>query len=243
MSRLIITQNRPLTASVWQMTLAGDVRDIRRPGQFVQLQLPGFYLRRPISVCDWDEAEGRVVLVYKAVGQGTEAMTGYAPGMALDALCGLGNGFDVDRLGERPLLVGGGVGLPPMVGLCRRLAEAGKHPQVLAGFSTKDEAFLREEVERLGAPFHVTTLDGSMGVKGVVTDALPGLSFDSLAACGPLPMTRALHRATAVPAFFSLEERMGCGFGACMGCSIRVRGGYKRVCKDGPVFAREELLW
>ncbi len=236
-----LESNQPLTALVWRMVLRGDTAAITRPGQFVQVQLPGFYLRRPISVCDWD-AE-RLTLVYKVVGQGTDAMTTYAPGMTLDLLTGLGNGFDTAACGDRPLLVGGGVGLPPMIGLCRTLLAEGKHPTVLAGFGSAQEVFLRDAVEALGAPFVLTTLDGSAGIRGLVTDALPGLTFDSLCACGPLPMLKALDQATACPGQFSFEERMGCGFGACMGCTVKVKGGYKRICKDGPVLVKEEILW
>ena len=236
-----LESNQPLTALVWRMVLRGDTAAITRPGQFVQVQLPGFYLRRPISVCDWD-AE-RLTLVYKVVGQGTYAMTTYAPGMTLDLLTGLGNGFDTAACGDRPLLVGGGVGLPPMIGLCRTLLAEGKHPTVLAGFGSAQEVFLRDAVEALGAPFVLTTLDGSAGIRGLVTDALPGLTFDSLCACGPLPMLKALDQATACPGQFSFEERMGCGFGACMGCTVKVKGGYKRICKDGPVLVKEEILW
>lgn len=236
-----IKENTQLTALVWRMVLAGDASAITRPGQFVQVQLPGFYLRRPISVCDW--TADSITLVYKVVGEGTDAMTTYQPGMELDVLTGLGNGFDVDACGDRPLLVGGGVGLPPMIGLCRVLMEAGKHPTVLAGFGTASEIFLKDAVEALGAPFVVATMDGSEGVKGLVTDALPGLAFDSLCACGPLPMEKALMEATDVPAQFSFEERMGCGFGACMGCTVKTKNGYKRICKDGPVLVREEIIW
>ncbi len=239
--RFSICENTQLTALVWRMRLAGDTSDIRRPGQFVQVQLPGFYLRRPISVCDWDA--DTLTLVYKVVGQGTDAMTTYRPGMTLDLLTGLGNGFDTASCGKSPLLVGGGVGLPPLVGLCRRLLEEGKAPTVLAGFGSASEIFLQHEVEAMGVPFLVTTMDGSAGVKGLVTDALAGLTFDSVCACGPLPMLRALDTATDCPGQFSFEERMGCGFGACMGCTVRVKGGSKRICKDGPVLHKEEIVW
>ncbi len=203
--------------------------------------MPGFYLRRPISVCDWDNET--LTLVYKVVGNGTDAMCRMIPGTELDLLTGLGNGFDITRCGERPLLIGGGVGLPPMVGLCRCLMQAGKHPTVLAGFNTADEVFLREDVEKLGAPFVLATMDGSAGVKGLVTDALPEIDFTDICACGPLPMLKAIMNADDHPAQLSFEERMGCGFGACMGCTVKVKGGYKRICKDGPVLVREEVIW
>ena len=236
-----ILANRQLTATVWRMELAGDTSAIVHPGQFVQVQLPGFYLRRPISVCDWNDKS--LTLVYKVVGQGTDAMSAMAPGQVLDLLTGLGNGFDVSLAGEHPLLIGGGVGLPPMIGLCRALIAAGKQPVVLAGFNTAEEVFLREDVEQLGASFVLATMDGSAGVKGLVTDAMKGLTFDSIFACGPLPMLRAVYNQSDVPAWFSFEERMGCGFGACMGCTVKVKGGYKRICKDGPVLERDEIIW
>ena len=236
-----LLENLPLTSAVWRMRLGGDTSGITRPGQFVQVKLPGFYLRRPISVCDWDGDS--LTLVYKVVGQGTEAMTGLRPGETLDLLTGLGNGFDVNACGQRPLLVGGGVGLPPMIGLCRTLVECGKKPTVLAGFNTAAEVFLRDAVEQLGVPFVLATMDGSAGVKGLVTDAMGSLDFDSVCACGPEPMLRAVYHAAEVPGQFSFEERMGCGFGACMGCSCKTKYGSKRICKDGPVLAREEIIW
>ena len=239
--KFTILANRQLTATVWRMELAGDTSATQRPGQFVQVQLPGFYLRRPISVCDWNDES--LTLVYKVVGQGTEAMAAMVPGQTLDLLTGLGNGFDASLAGEHPLLIGGGVGLPPMIGLCRALLAAGKHPTVLAGFNTAEEVFLREDVEAMGAPFVLATMDGSAGVKGLVTNAMQGLTFDSVFTCGPLPMLRAIYNATDVPAWFSFEERMGCGFGACMGCTVKVKGGYKRICKDGPVLERDEIIW
>ena len=233
--RFAIKQNTPLTSCVYRMTLQGDTSAITAPGQFVQVQVPGFYLRRPISVCDWDSET--LTLVYKVVGNGTDAMCRMIPGTELDLLTGLGNGFDITRCGERPLLIGGGVGLPPMVGLCRCLMQAGKHPTVLAGFNTASEVFLREDVEKLA------TMDGSAGVKGLVTDALPEIDFTDICACGPLPMLKAIMNADDHPAQLSFEERMGCGFGACMGCTVKVKGGYKRICKDGPVLVREEVIW
>ena len=239
--RFILTENTALTPLVYRMRLAGDTSAIVKPGQFVQVQLPGFYLRRPISVCDWDGTG--LTLVYKLVGEGTRAMAELAPGAELDLLTGLGNGFDTAACGDKPLLIGGGVGLPPMIGLCRTLLEAGKHPTVLAGFNTAGEVFLQDAAEALGAPFVLATMDGSAGVKGLVTDAMKELDFDSVCACGPLPMLKAVWGAADVPGQFSFEERMGCGFGACMGCTVKTKNGYKRICKDGPVLMREEILW
>lgn len=236
-----LIENTRLTASVWRMKLAGDTSAIKAPGQFVQLTVPGFFLRRPISVCDWDEQT--LTLVYKVVGQGTEAMSAMRTGLELDLLSGLGNGFDTSRCGERPLLIGGGVGLPPMIGLCRQLLKEGKHPTVLAGFNTASEVFLKDAVDTLGAPFVLATMDGSDGVKGLVTDAMGNLDFTDICACGPLPMLKAIMKTSDKPAQLSFEERMGCGFGACMGCTVKVKGGYKRICKDGPVLDREEVIW
>ena len=236
-----IIENKQLTATVWQMKLEGEVTGITRPGQFVQLKLPEFYLRRPISVCDWTDTT--LTLVYKVVGQGTEAMAKMQPGFEMDVLTGLGNGFDTSLCGDKPLLIGGGVGLTPMIGLCRQLLAEGKHPTVLAGFNNESEVFLREEVEAMGAPFVLATVDGSAGVKGFVTDATKDIDFTDICACGPLPMFKAIMNASDKPAQLSFEERMGCGFGACMGCTIKVKGGYKRVCKDGPVLDRDEVLW
>ncbi len=236
-----IIENVQLTATVWQMKLEGDATGITKPGQFVQLKLPEFYLRRPISVCDW--TENTITLVYKVVGQGTEAMAKMQPGFEMDVLTGLGNGFDTSLCGDKPLLIGGGVGLPPMIGLCRTLLEEGKHPTVLAGFNTAEEVFLKDTVEQMGATALLATMDGSAGVKGLVTDAMKDLDFDSIATCGPEPMLKAVYNAAEVPGQFSFEERMGCGFGACMGCSCKTKYGNKRICKDGPVLVREEIIW
>ena len=230
-----------LTENVYRLTLTGDTSAIVRPGQFVQLQLPGFYLRRPISVCDWDA--DTLTLIYKVVGEGTKAMTALQPGAALDLLTGLGNGFDTACCGDKPLLVGGGVGLPPLYGLCKTLLREGKHPRVVMGFNTASEVFLEAEFRALNVPVTVTTADGTCGMKGFVTAALPGLDFDSTFACGPEPMLRALYNATDKPGQYSFEARMACGFGACMGCTCQTKYGAKRICKDGPVLKKEEIVW
>ena len=236
-----ILENTPLTSQVYRMVLSGDTGAVTRPGQFVQIALPGRYLRRPISVCDWED--GRLTLVYKVLGEGTRDMSAYPAGMRLDLLCGLGNGFDVSACGECPLLAGGGVGLPPLLGLAKALLAAGKRPVLAAGFNSREEIFLTDCFEAIGVPVHLSTLDGSAGTRGFVTDAMRGLKYDSVCACGPLPMLRAVYDAAEMPGQFSFEERMGCGFGACMGCSVRVRGGSKRICREGPVLRREEILW
>ena len=237
-----IESNVQIAKNTYEMDLVGDTSEITRPGQFVQAALPGFYLRRPISVCEWDGESLR--LVYKVVGQGTAAMAKMRPGESLDLLCGLGNGFATGTAcGMSPLLAGGGVGLPPLLGLCRALLAEGKQPRVLAGFGTAAEAFLLDDFRSLGVPVTVTTMDGSLGVKGLVTDALPSLTFDDVMACGPLPMLRALWKQTGGMGQYSLEERMGCGFGACMGSSVMTREGAARVCREGPVFRGEVLPW
>jgi len=236
-----LTKNRPLTADVFELTLAGDTSPITAPGQFLELKLPGLYLRRPISVCDW--RENRVTLVVRAVGAGTALLQKMAPGGTLPALAGLGNGYALSACGSRPLLVGGGAGVPPLYGLCRRLLLSGRRPAVVLGFNTGAECFYEDEFRALGVPVTVTTADGSRGARGFVTDALAGLGFTDFCACGPEPMFRALLRATDKPGQLSLEARMGCGFGACMGCTVETAGGPRRVCRDGPVFRREELLW
>ena len=234
-----ILENQPLTASVFRMVLAGNAGEIRKPGQFVEVRLPGFFLRRPISVCDWQD--NRLTLIYKVAGQGTQAMTAMAPGTPLDVLTGLGNGYDLSPAGQNPVLVGGGVGVPPLYALCKALLAEGKSPAVVLGFNTKDEVFYQRELQALGGPVTVTTVDGSQGIPGFVTAGLPQ-DYTYVYACGPLPMLRAVNAEAKTPGQFSMEERMGCGFGACMGCTIQTKHGPKRVCKDGPVFLREEVM-
>lgn len=238
-----ILENEPLTASVWRMRLAGDTQWITAPGQFVNIAIDGLYLRRPISVCDCDAQT--LTLVYKVVGEGTARMSRMAPGTELDLLTGLGNGFSTGVATQRPLLVGGGVGVPPLYNLARRLLAEGKPVQVVLGFNTAAEIFYEEEFRALGCDVTVATADGSRGVEGFVTTAIArcGLDFDYFFACGPLPMLRALSEATAQPGQLSFEERMGCGFGGCMGCSCRTKYGNKRICREGPVLTKEEVIW
>ena len=225
------------------MRLAGDTRSIMRPGQFIDIALEGLFLRRPISVCDYD-AES-ISIIYKVVGRGTRQMSRLQCGDSLDCLVGLGNGFSVETASQRPLLVGGGVGLPPMYNLCKQLVAAGKKPQVVMGFNTAGEVFYRSEFENLGVDVFCATADGSLGVKGFVTDAISSfeLKFDYIYACGPAPMLRALYDRFDIDGEFSFEERMGCGFGACMGCTCKTKYGNKRICVDGPVLKREEIIW
>ena len=234
-----VLENTPLTATVYRMRLTGDTTGITT-GQFVNILLEGQYLRRPISVCDC--TEGVLTLIYKVVGKGTRQMATLRVGHPLDLLTGLGNGYDITKAGDHPLLLGGGVGVPPLYMLARQLREQGKAVSVVLGFNTKDEVFCEEEFKALGCAVTVTTADGSYGVKGFVTDALPA-DYSYFYTCGPEPMLKAVYKATATSGQFSFEERMGCGFGACMGCSCKVITGYKRICKDGPVLEKEEILW
>ena len=236
-----IKENRALTDLVWLMRLEGDTSDITAAGQFVNIQLDGLYLRRPISV--FDCKEGELSIIYKIVGKGTEKMTALPVGTELDILTGLGNGYDLSKVGAKPVLVGGGVGVPPMYYLAKKLIAAGKRPEIVVGFNTESEIFGVEFFEELGLNVTVTTVDGSRGIKGFVTNALETLDYDYVCTCGPEPMLKALYRATECSGQYSFEERMGCGFGACMGCSCKTVTGYKRICKDGPILEKEEILW
>ena len=235
-----ITENYALTGSVYRMELEGDTSAITNCGQFVDLRLPEKYLRRPISVCDY--AEGKLTLIYKVVGSGTEIMASLPVGTRLDVLTGLGNGYDTSLSGQNPVLVGGGVGVPPMYNLCKKLISEGKRPQVVLGFNTAEEIFLADEFKALGVDVHVATADGSVGTRGFVTDVIKNLNYSYFYSCGPMPMFKAMEKVMTTSGQYSFEERMGCGFGACMGCTIQVKSGYARVCKDGPVFHREEVF-
>ena len=235
-----IVENKALTKDVFKMILEGDTSAITASGQFVNILLDGLYLRRPISVCDWDDKT--LTIVYKVVGKGTEQMSKMAAGKELDILTGLGNGYDLTKAGEKPVLLGGGVGVPPMYGCAKKLVELGIKPTVILGFNVKDEIFYEEEFKALGCDVTVTTVDGSYGVKGFVTNALPE-NYTHFYTCGPEPMLKAVYKATNTSGQMSFEERMGCGFGACMGCSCKTLTGYKRICKDGPVMMKEEIKW
>ncbi len=232
--------NEKLNESVYKMTLLGDVSAIKNPGEFINIKIDGLYLRRPISV--YDKGENTVTVVYKVVGKGTEIMSKMAS-ERLDVLTGLGNGYNVDNSGNAPLLIGGGVGVPPLYMLAKKLIENGKKPTVILGFNTSSEIILKEDFETLGANVIVTTVDGSYGVKGFVTNALENLNYSYVYTCGPLPMLKAVYSTIKTSGEFSFEERMGCGFGACMGCSCKTLYGNKRICKDGPVLKREEIIW
>lgn len=241
---LTIAQSAPVARGTVRTVLSGDTSAITRPGQFINILLDNKYLRRPLSVCDCVKGEnGSVTVIYKIVGEGTLALSRLPAGTRLDVLTGLGNGYDTAPAGESPLLIGGGAGVPPMYMLCRELISLGKSVQVIAGWNSADEAFYTEEFRALGASLTVATVDGTMGIKGFVTDAMKNMKYSYIYACGPLPMLKAVDAAAASGGQFSFEERMGCGFGACMGCSCKTKYGYKRICRDGPVLTREEIIW
>lgn len=235
-----ITENVALTENVFRMRLSGDAGAITASGQFINVKLDGLYLRRPISVCDKD---GDIVtIIYKVVGKGTERMSKMKVGEKLDILTGLGNGYDLSTSGDKPLLIGGGVGVPPLYMLAKLLIGQGKTPRVVLGFNTKSEIFYEGEFKKLGCEVTVATADGSYGVKGFVTNAYPD-EYSYFYACGPEPMLKAVYKTAATSGQMSFEKRMGCGFGACMGCSCKTITGYKRICKDGPIMRTEEILW
>jgi dihydroorotate dehydrogenase electron transfer subunit len=235
-----IKSNVKIAKNTYEMVLVGDTSDITASGQFVNIKLDGFFLRRPISVCDVEGNE--LTLIYKAVGRGTEKMAEMSEGTELLVLTGLGNGYDLSLAGDAPLLIGGGAGVPPMYLLCRKLVAEGKKCSVILGFGSKDEVFYEEKFAALGANVTVTTVDGSYGVKGFVTDAM-NMEYTHFYTCGPEPMLKAVYAKSTTGGSFSFEERMGCGFGACMGCSCKTITGYKRICKEGPVMQKEEILW
>lgn len=236
-----ILLNEQIAPSVFKMVLSGDTSPITAPGQFVNIKIPEFYLRRPISICDWNEKD--FTIIYKVVGEGTEALSRMKTGEKLDLLISLGNGFNTEPSGERPLLIGGGVGVPPLYGLCKKLISEGKTVSVILGFNTKSEIFYEKEFRDLGAFVAVTTADGSYGLKGFVTDAMKNADYTYFYTCGPKPMFKAVNSVANGSGQFSFEERMGCGTGACMGCTCKTKNGPKRVCTEGPVFLREEIEW
>ena len=236
-----ITENTRLAEGIYRMVLAGDTSACTASGQFINIKLDGYFLRRPISVCDWDEES--ITIIYKVLGRGTETMTALPVGTELDVLVGLGNGYDLSKSGDKPLLIGGGVGIPPLYNACRKLIAAGKKPSVILGFNSEKDMFYVDEFRALGAEVLITSADGSVGIKGFVTDAMAGLDYTYFYTCGPTPMLKAIDAIARTSGELSFEERMGCGFGACMGCSCKTKYGNKRICKDGPVLVREEIIW
>ena len=236
-----LIKNEMIASNTYLSVLEGDVSDISASGQFVNIKLDGFYLRRPISVCN---VEGnQLTIIYKAVGAGTEKMAKTPVGEKWLVLTGLGNGYNLAKSGDKPLLIGGGAGVPPMYYLARKLVAEGKKPTVILGFGKADEVFYKDEFEALGLKVLVTTVDGSYGIKGFVTDAMAGLDYTYFYTCGPEPMLKAIYNKTETSGQFSFEERMGCGFGACMGCTCKTKYGNKRICRDGPVLEKEEIIW
>ncbi|MCQ2771669.1 MAG: dihydroorotate dehydrogenase electron transfer subunit [Bacilli bacterium] len=243
MKRVVFTvkSNKAIAPNVYKMILAGDTSGITNCGQFVNIAIDGYYLRRPISVCDYDDKT--LTLIYKVVGKGTEVMSKMVEGTNLDTLTGLGNGYNTDASGTYVMLIGGGVGVPPLYNLAKKLRADDKEVVVILGFNTKSEIFYEKEFMALGCKVKVTTVDGSYGIKGFVTNAMDGEEYDYFYTCGPEPMLRAVYNASKTSGEFSFEERMGCGFGACMGCSCKTLYGNKRICKDGPVLKKEEIIW
>lgn len=236
-----ITDNKKIAEKTYFMSLEGDTSAITKPGQFINIKLDGFFLRRPISVCDCEN--GKFSIIYKVVGNGTKEMSELPVGAELDILSGLGNGYDTSKSGDCPVLIGGGVGVPPMYLLCKKLVSEGKKATVILGFNSEKEVFGVDEFKATGAEVYVTTVDGSVGTKGFVTDVLKNLDYTYFYTCGPMPMFKAIESIAKTSGQYSFEERMGCGFGACMGCTCKTKYGNKRICKDGPVLEREEIVW
>lgn len=236
-----ITDNKKIAEKTYFMSLEGDTSAITKPGQFINIKLDGFFLRRPISVCDCEN--GKLSIIYKVVGNGTKEMSELPVGAELDILSGLGNGYDTSKSGDCPVLIGGGVGVPPMYLLCKKLVSEGKKATVILGFNSEKEVFGVDEFKATGAEVYVTTADGSVGTKGFVTDVLKNLHYTYFYTCGPMPMFKAIESIAKTSGQYSFEERMGCGFGACMGCTCKTKYGNKRICKDGPVLEREEIVW
>ena len=237
-----VKSNICLAKGVYEMVLGGNGKSVTASGQFINIKLDGFYLRRPISVCDW--CDDTITIIYKVVGKGTEYMATLEEGAQLDVLVGLGNGYDTEKSGETALLIGGGAGVPPVYGLAKRLIAEGKKVKVILGFNTAEEVFYEENFKAIGAETYVTTVDGSHGIKGFVTNAFEAVGeYTHTYSCGPEPMLKAVYNASKTSGQYSFEERMGCGFGACMGCSCKTKYGNKRICKDGPVLTKEEIIW
>ena len=235
-----IKSNRRIAKQVFEMILEGDTSYITNPGQFINIELEGFYLRRPISICEY--GDNFIKIIYKVVGLGTEALSQMEEGQKLDILTGLGNGYKIERAGDKPLLIGGGVGTPPMYELCKELVADGKEPTVVLGFNSKEYVFYEDEFKKLGAKVYITTVDGSYGIKGFVTDAI-NEDYSYYYACGPLPMLKAVYNSVNIDGELRFEERMGCGFGACMGCTCKTKTGSKRLCQAGPVLTKGEIVW
>lgn len=236
-----VNSNKKVAKDVYELKLSGDTSEIKASGQFVNLKIDGLFLRRPLSVCDYDKDS--LTLIYKVVGEGTKKLTEYSKNDKIDILVGLGNGYNAALSGQTPLLIGGGVGVPPMYNLCKRLIKQGKTPTVILGFNTKDEVFYQEEFESLGVKVYIATADGSLGEKGFVTDVMKKLDYSYFFTCGPMPMFLAIEKIAKTSGQYSFEEKMGCGFGACVGCSCKTKYKDIRICKDGPILIREDIVW
>lgn len=236
-----LTETKQLTYNIFRSVFKGDTDAIKAPGQFINIQLDGLFLRRPMSVCDM--SDDSITIIYKVVGEGTDILSRMALGSDLDILSGLGNGFDINKGFEKPLLIGGGVGVTPLYYLARKLREKGYSPLVILGFNSAADMFYEEEFKKIGCTTYVTSCDGSYGIKGFVTDAMDGIPYDYIFACGPEQMLKAVYYRATSDGQYSFEERMGCGFGACMGCTCKTKYGYKRICKDGPVLETKEIIW
>jgi dihydroorotate dehydrogenase electron transfer subunit len=236
-----LLENRSAAEDIYLIRLEGDTSAITAPGQFVNIEIPGFFLRRPFSVCDWED--GNLTVVYRTVGKGTDALRSLGPGARFDILTGLGNGFDTVKSGSAPLLIGGGSGISPLLALAKRLSAEGKHVTAVLGAASSNMLILEDELAATGATIVLATEDGSKGIKGLATEAMAGIDHSYVYACGPEPMLKAVSKASSASGQFSFEARMGCGFGACMGCSRETRSGPKRVCRDGPVFEKEDIIW
>ena len=239
-TKFTLVENKCIAKNTYLWVLEGDISDITAPGQFVNIKLDGFYLRRPISVCDAED--GKLTIIFKAVGEGTEKMAAAKLGEEYLILTGLGNGYDTSVSGDKPLLIGGGAGVPPMYMLAKKLIAEGKKPTVILGFNTAEEIFFADEFAAIGCEVRIATADGSVGTKGFVTDAMD-LEYTYFYTCGPEPMLKAIYGKSETSGQLSFEERMGCGFGACMGCSCKTKYGNKRICRDGPVLVKEEIIW
>ena len=239
-NRYTVVKNEEIAPGTYYMTIAGDTSQIKDPGQFINIKIDGLYLRRPMSICSYDEES--MSIIYKVVGKGTEAMSRMPAGDSFDALSPLGNGFDTEKIPEGALLIGGGAGAMPIYTLAMILRDKGKKPHVIIGFNREEEIFFADEFRDLGVELTIATMDGSVGVKGTVVDAMEKANRPYVCVCGPDPMMKAVAEHSS-GGQFDLGARMACGFGACMGCTVITKSGPKRVCKDGPIFDQEEIIW
>ncbi|MCR5787205.1 MAG: dihydroorotate dehydrogenase electron transfer subunit [Acholeplasmatales bacterium] len=235
---LKVLENKQINNDIYLIKLEGDTSEIKNSGEFAELKLDNYYLRRPLSIHDYDSKT--VSFLYKVLGHGTRDLTRYKKGDVINTILGLGNGFN-DLNAISPLLIGGGIGMAPLLNLAKRFNEKNIRPNILLGFKNINEVCYVEEFKKYG-DVYVTTDDGSFGYCGNPVSFLQNnnLKFDKYYACGPLVMLKYLTKYSTL-GYVSLEARMGCGIGACMGCSIETKNGIKRVCKEGPVFDADEV--